>query len=101
VEGTKQANRRIKQQKDVGPSNVGSWVRGGGWIEEEDTGTKLIGWARLEFSKHGAHAGFVLEIGIPAFDKEGSKFAKGSHLAVLGGHASEIEGRRLDSEVAR
>jgi hypothetical protein len=42
VEGTKEANRRIKQRKDVSPSNVGSWVRGGGRIEE-DTGTKIDG----------------------------------------------------------
>jgi hypothetical protein len=33
VEGTKEANRRIKQRKDVSPSNVGSWVRGGVRIE--------------------------------------------------------------------
>ncbi len=42
MEGTKEANRRVKQGKDVSPSNVGSWVRGGGRIEE-DTGAKFDG----------------------------------------------------------
>jgi hypothetical protein len=32
-EGPEEANRRVEKWKDIGPSNVGGGVGGGGWIE--------------------------------------------------------------------